>query len=143
MSIFSLILCDSPEKSSEISEIYKKLSQTLTFHQPVYINICGGYLVFYFICCIKTYFQVSACLKFSWIRKLFIFFRYMMTTMEEQLYVSTNYLAQKTIGKKNIFSMFLVSKNLFKKRDLCQFLASKFYDKIWHCFNIFCNFCVS
>ena len=37
----------------------------------------------------------------------------------------------------------IVSRNVFKKGDFCQFLASKNYDKIWHCFNICCNFGVS
>jgi len=53
-----------------------------------------------------------------------------------------NFLAPKIIGKKNIFSIFFVSRNVFKKGDFCQLLASKYYDKIWHCFNIFCNFSV-
>jgi len=66
----------------------------------------------------------------------------MITTAEEQLYGFTNSLGQKTIRKKEKFSFF-VSKNGFKKGDFCQFLASKIYGKIWHCFNIFCNFCVS
>jgi len=57
--------------------------------------------------------------------------------------VSTNFLAQKSIGKKFFFCNFFVSRNIFKKGDCCWFLASKNYDKIWHCFNIFCNFCVS
>ena len=39
--------------------------------------------------------------------------------------------------------VFLVSRNVFKRGDFCLFLASKIYDKIWHCFNIFCKFCVS
>jgi len=43
--------------------------------------------------------------------------------------VSTKFLAQKTIGKKNIFSIFLVSRNVFKKGDFCQFLASNFVTK--------------
>ena len=29
----------------------------------------------------------------------------------------------------------------FQKDIFCQFLCSKIYDKWWHCFNIFCNFC--
>jgi len=57
--------------------------------------------------------------------------------------VSAKFLTQKTIGKKNHFLKFLVSRNVFKKGEFCQFLVSKNYNKIWHCFNIFCNFCVS
>ena len=58
--------------------------------------------------------------------------------------VPTGFLIQKTIGKKKIFSKFLVSRNVFKTENFfIQFLAAKIYDKIWHCFNIFCNFCVS
>jgi len=59
------------EKSSEKQEIYKILNQKLTFCHPVYIKKCGGYLVFYFICYIKKYFQISPFLKFSWIDKSF------------------------------------------------------------------------
>jgi len=50
---------------------------------------------------------------------------------------------KKPLGRKKKFLIFFVSRNVFKKGDFCQFLASKIYDKIWHCFNIFCNFCVS
>jgi len=56
--------------------------------------------------------------------------------------VSINFLTHKTIGKE-IFSQLFVSRNVFKKGEFCQFLASKSYNKIWYCFNIFCNFCVS
>jgi len=59
------------------------------------------------------------------------------------LNISTNFLAQKPIGKKKIFSILLVSRNAFKRGNFSLFLASKIYDKIWHCLNIFCNFCVS
>ena len=48
----------------------------------------------------------------------------------------------KIVGKKSIFSIFLVSRNIFKKGDFCQLLASKNYEEIWHCFNIFYNFSV-
>ena len=44
--------------------------------------------------------------------------------------------------KETIFLIFCVSINVLKRGDSCQFLASKIYDKIWHFFNIFCNFCV-
>jgi len=57
--------------------------------------------------------------------------------------VSTDSLTQKTIGKKKKISKNKISRNVFKKGYLCQFLTLKIYDKIWHCFNIFCNFCVS
>jgi len=64
-----------------------------------------------------------------------IFFRYMMTIMEEQLYGFYQFP-----GLKKYFLKFLVSRNVFKKGDFCHFLASKICDKIWHCFKIFCNF---
>jgi len=57
--------------------------------------------------------------------------------------VSTNFLAHETFGKYFYFLKIFISRNIFEKGDFCQFLSSKIYDKIWHCFNIFCNFCVS
>jgi len=44
--------------------------------------------------------------------------------------VSTNFLAQKTIGMNKKFLKFFVSRNVFEKGDFCQFLASKFHNKI-------------
>jgi len=67
----------------------------------------------------------------------------MMTTMEEQLYSFYQFPGSKNHWEEKYFLNFLVSRNVFKKEDFCQFFASKIYDKIWHCFNIFCNFCVS
>jgi len=67
----------------------------------------------------------------------------MITTMEEQLYGFCQFPGLKKHWEEKYFLHFLVSRNVFKKEDFCQFLASKFYNKIWHCFNIFCNFCVS
>jgi len=67
----------------------------------------------------------------------------MVTTMEEQLYGFYQFPGSKNHWEEKKFLKFLVSRNIFKKGDFCQFLASKIYDKIWHCFNIFCNFCVS
>jgi len=65
----------------------------------------------------------------------------MATTMEKQCFYqfpgSNNHWEEKN------FLKFLFSRNVFKKGDFCQFLTSKIYDKIWHSFNIFCNFCVS
>jgi len=72
-----------------------------------------------------------------------IFFRCMMTIMEEQLYGFYQFPGLKNHWKEIYFLNFLVSRNVFKKGDFCQFLASKIYDKIWHCFNIFSKFCVS
>ena len=43
--------------------------------------------------------------------------------------VSTNFLTQKTSGKKKYFLKFLASRNVFKKREFCQFLASKVSEK--------------
>jgi len=43
--------------------------------------------------------------------------------------ISANFLARKTIGKKKYFLTIFVSRNVFKKGDFCQFLASKIYDK--------------
>ena len=50
---------------------------------------------------------------------------------------------KKPLGRKNLFSNFWFQEMSLKKGDFCQFLASKNYDKIWHCFNIICNFCIS
>ena len=63
--------------------------------------------------------------------------------MEEQLYGFYQFPDSKNHWEEKYFLKFLVSRNVFKKGYFCQFLASKIYDKIWHCFNIFCNFCVS
>ena len=49
---------------------------------------------------------------------------------------------KKPLGKKKYFKYFSL-RYVFKKGEFCQFLASKFFDKIWHCFNMFCNFFVS
>jgi len=104
-------------------------------------------LVFYFICCIKKYFQIFALLKFSWIKNssqmLYFLQMYDDSNVKNNFLVSANLLAQKTIGKKNIFSIFWLPTNVFKRGDFGQFLASKIYGKIWHCFKIFCNFYVS
>ena len=44
--------------------------------------------------------------------------------------VSTNFLAQKTIGKKNIFSIFyFISRNVFKREIFVNFLSQKFMTK--------------
>jgi len=55
----------------------------------------------------------------------------MMTTMEEQLYcmVSANFLAQKTIGEKNIFSNFWFEEMSLKKYIFVNFLPQKFITK--------------
>ena len=63
--------------------------------------------------------------------------------MEEQLYSFYQFPDSKNHWEGSFFLKFFVSRNVFKKGDFCQFLASKIYNKIWHCFNIFCNFCVS
>jgi len=49
-----------------------------------------------------------------------------MTTMEEQLLVSANFLAQKTIGKKNIFSIFLFQEVSLKRKIFLNFLPQKY-----------------
>jgi len=67
----------------------------------------------------------------------------MVTTMEEQLYGFYQFPGlQKPLGRK-IFSQFFWFQEMSLKREIFVLLASKIYDKIWHCFNIFCNFCVS
>ena len=38
---------------------------------------------------------------------------------------------------------FLFQEMSLKRGDSCQFLVSKNYNKIWHFYNMFCNFCVS
>jgi len=43
--------------------------------------------------------------------------------------VSTNFLAQKTIGKKKRISQLFVSRNVFKKGDFVNFLLQKFITK--------------
>ena len=120
-------------KSSENQEIHKKLSQKLKFCHPVYIKKYGEYLVFYFICCIKKYFQISAFLKFPGSKihlKCCIFFRCMVTILEEQLYGFYQFPSSKNHWGENSFLKSLVSRNVFKNRDFCQFLTSKIYDKI-------------
>jgi len=68
----------------------------------------------------------------------------MMTTMEEQLYGFYQFPGSKNHWEEKNFSNFFWFQEMSLKRgDFCQYLASKFYDKIWHCFSIFCNFCVS
>jgi len=67
----------------------------------------------------------------------------MMTTMEEQLYIFYQFPDSKNHWEEKYFLKFLVPRKDFKKGEFCQFLASKIYEKIWHCFNIFCNFCIS
>jgi len=49
----------------------------------------------------------------------------MVTTMEEQLYGFCQFPGSKNLWEENIFSIFLVSRNVIKKGDFCQFLASK------------------
>jgi len=56
--------------------------------------------------------------------------------------VSANFLSQKAAGKKYFFSNFWFQEMPLKGRFF-QLLTSKIYDKIWHCFKIFCSFCVS
>ena len=63
--------------------------------------------------------------------------------MEEQLHSFCQFLGPKKHWEEKSFLKPLISRNVFKKGDFCQFLASKIYNKMWHCFNIFCNFCVS
>jgi len=65
----------------------------------------------------------------------------MMTTIEEQLYDFCHFLGSKKHWEEKSYLKILVSRDVFKKGDFCSFLASKNYDKIWHCFNIFCDFC--
>jgi len=67
----------------------------------------------------------------------------MRTTMEEQLYSFYQFPGSKNRWEEKYFLTLLISRNVFKKSNFGQFLASKIYDKIWHCFNLFCNFCVS
>jgi len=70
-----------------------------------------------------------------------IFFGCMMTIMKEQWSGFCQFP-----GSKNFFVFvfkFFISRNVFKKGYFCQFLVSKIYDKIGHCFNIFCNICIS
>jgi len=69
----------------------------------------------------------------------------MITTMEEQLDSFYLFSGSKNHweGEKNLKINFFFSRNVFKRGDFGQILASKIYNKIWHCFNIFCNFCVS
>jgi len=67
----------------------------------------------------------------------------MMTTTEEQLCSFCQFLGPKNHWEEKYFLKLLISRNVFKKGDFHQFLASKIYDKMWHWFNIFCNFCVS
>ena len=66
-----------------------------------------------------------------------------MLTMQEQLYGFFQFPGYKNHWEKKKILKFLVSRNVFKKGDSCQFLASKIYDKIWQIFNTFCNFCIS
>ena len=66
-----------------------------------------------------------------------------MTTMEEKLYGFYQFPDSKNHWEEKDFLSLLVSRNVFKKGYFCQFLVSKIYDKIWHCFNIFCKFCIS
>jgi len=54
----------------------------------------------------------------------------MMTTMEEQLYFFfTNFLAQKTIGKKNLFSNFWFQEMSLKREIFVNFLPQKYMTK--------------
>jgi len=69
-----------------------------------------------------------------------IFFKCMMITMEEQLYSFYQIPDSKNHWEGKYFLNFFVSRNVFKRGDFCQFLASKIHNKIWDCFNIFCNF---
>ena len=82
-------------------------------------------------------------LKFSWIKKssqkLYFLQMYNDNNGRTIIWFLSNSWLKKPLGRK-IFYQILVLRNVFKKGDFCQFLASKFYDKIWHCFNIFCNF---
>jgi len=75
--------------------------------------------------------------------KNYIFLRYMMTTMEEHLYGFYQFPGLKNHWEEKKIFKFLASRNTFKGGGFHQFLTWKFYDKIWHCLNIFCNFCVS
>jgi len=59
--------------------------------------------------------------------------------MVEQLYNFCQFPGSKNHWEEKNFLNFFCSINVFKKGDFCQILASKIYDKIWHCFNIFCN----
>jgi len=77
------------------------------------------------------------------ISKAVFFFRRMMTTMEEQLCGFCQFSSLKNHWKKKKNLKSFVSRNVFKKGDFCQFLVSKIYDKIWHCFKTFYDFCVS
>ena len=53
----------------------------------------------------------------------------MMTTMEENHMVSTNILAQKSIGKKNISSIFWCQEMSLKMEIFVNFLPQKFMTK--------------
>ena len=59
--------------------------------------------------------------------------------------ISTGFLAQKTIGKKNIFSSFWFQEMSLKGGIFVNFLPQKFITKyvIVSTYCIFCNFCVS
>jgi len=137
------------KKSPENQAIYKKLSRKLTFYHPVPIKKCGGYLVFYFICCIQTSFQESAFLKISWIKKSsqkrYFFFRYMMTTMEGQLYTFYQFPDSKNYWEGKFFSSNFWFQEMSLKREIfVNFLPQKFKIKYgWHCFKIFYKLCVS
>jgi len=49
----------------------------------------------------------------------------MMTTMEEQLYSFHQFPDSKNHWEGKFSPKFFVSRNVFKKGDFCQFLASK------------------
>ena len=57
--------------------------------------------------------------------------------------VCTKFLDQNPIGKKKFFSNFLFQEMSLKRGFFVNFLPQKIYDKIWDCFDIFCNSCVS
>jgi len=54
----------------------------------------------------------------------------MVRTMEEQFYGFYQFPGSKSYWEEKYFLKFLVSRNVFKKGDFGQFLASKIYDKI-------------
>ena len=77
--------------------------------QSIYIAFLNGLLVFYFICCIKKYFQILLFWRFPGSKnhlKSCIFFRCMMTTMEEQIYCFCQIPGSKKHWEENIFSIF-------------------------------------
>jgi len=95
-----------------------------------------------FIYCVK---KKLAFLKISWTRKSSqkLCFLQMYDNKEDKLYFFYHFPGLQNYWKDTYSLNFFVSRNFFNRDDLCQFLVSKSYDKIWDFSHIFYNFCVS